>query len=176
MRPLWDERYQPADAEIVKKKARQMMGRRTLRDCQLEDIEQEMALHVVRQSHRHRPDLGSREGFVGKTAKNALLNLIDKRSAKKRDDRRNIEYDDGPEGALADGESTQEQIDLELDLKDVVKRMSPDLQEVYALRLAGHSEAEMQDLLTLTRARVRVLIQRMEQHLKDSGLDPHSED
>ena len=133
-------------------------------------------MQVFQQIHCQRPERGSRAGFVGKVAKNALLNLIEKRSAKKRDDRRNIEYDDGPEGTLADGASTQEQIDLELDLKDVVKRMSPDLQQVYELRLAGHSEAEMEDLLNLTRAGVRALIQRMEQHMKESGLDPHSED
>jgi len=124
MRELWDERFTSADAEIVKKKARRMVGRSGYRDCDIADIEQEVATQVVQQLHRHRPERGSREGFVGKVAKNTLLNLIDKRSAKKRDDRRNIEYDDGPEGTLIDGTTTPEQIDLELDLKggDVAAR------------------------------------------------------
>ena len=47
MQPLWDERYQPADAEIVKNKARKMMKRRTLREHQLEDVVQEMAMPTL---------------------------------------------------------------------------------------------------------------------------------
>jgi len=174
MRPLWDERYQPADAEVIKRKARRLAGHYGYRVSDIADIEQEVATQVVQQLHRHDPSRGSREGFVGKVAKNTLLNLIDKRSAKKRDDRRNIEYDDGPEGTLIDGTTTPEQIDLELDLKDVMQRMPPDLRQVLELRMAGHSDAEMEDLLELTRARVRALIQRMEVFLREAGLDPQS--
>ncbi len=128
-------------------------------------------MQVFQQNHRQRPERGSRAGFVGKVAKNALLNLIEKRSAKKRDDRRNIEYDDGPEGTLLDGEMTREQIDLELDLEDVKNRMPPDLRQVLELRMAGHSDRELEDLLSLTRGEVRTLSQHLEQFGKEEGFD-----
>ncbi len=133
-------------------------------------------MQVFQQIHRQRPERGSRAGFVGKVAKNALLNLIEKRSAKKRDDRRNIEYGDGPEGTLIDGEMTPEQIDLELDLEDVKNRMPPDLRQVLELRMAGHSDRELEDLLSLTRGQVRSLSQRLEQFGAETGLDPRDED
>lgn len=176
MQPLWDERYQPADAEIVKRKARQISGPRGYRDCELADIEQELAMQVFQHVHRQRPDRGSRAGFVGKVAKNALLNLIERRSAKKRDDRRNIEYDDGPEGTLLDGETTPEHIDHELDLEEVKRRMPPDLRQVLEMRMAGHSDKELESQLGLSRGKVRTLIQRLEQFGKDEGLDTPDDD
>jgi RNA polymerase sigma factor (sigma-70 family) len=176
VKELWDERYLPTDHEIVKKKARKMSGPRGYRDCELADIEQELAMKVFQEIHRQRSDRGSRAGFVGKVAKNALLNLIEKRSAKKRDDRRNIEYDDGPEGTLLDGETTPEQIDHELDVEEMKNRMPPDLRQVLELRMAGHSDRELEDLLSLTRGKVRTLSQRLEQFGKEEGLDTLDED
>lgn len=176
MQPLWDERYQPADAEIVKKKARQMWGPRGYLDYEIADIEQELAMQVFQRIDRQRPDRGPRAGFVAKVAKNALLNLIERRSAKKRDDRRNIEYGDGPEGTLIDGEMTAQQIDLELDLEDMKNRMPPDLRQVLELRMAGHSDRELEDRLGLTRGRVRTLSRRLQQFGTEAGLDTPDED
>jgi DNA-directed RNA polymerase specialized sigma24 family protein len=176
MQELWDDRFQPADAEIVKQKARQLIGRRRLREHEFEDIEQEMALRVIEQSHLHDPQRGSREGFVGTTAANAYWNLHEKRTAKKRDDRRNISIDVGPSGALHDGRLTQEQIDLALDLKQAVDRMPPDLRQVYDLRLAGHSETELQGLLNLSRGQVRTLTARLKTYLEPYIKSPDSDD
>lgn len=166
MQPLWDQRYQPADADIVRRKAKKMMRRRTLRELEIEDIEQEMAMRVIQQSHLHRPDRGSREGFVGKTVENAYLTLYEKRTAKKREDKGTRELQDSTMRSLSDGRTTQEQIDLALDLEKVVNRMPPDLQQVYALLLAGHTKTDLEDLLNLTRGQARTLTQRLKQHLQ----------
>lgn len=167
MQPLWNERYQPADAEIVRQKARKMMKRRTLREHQLEDIEQEMSLRVIQQSHLQRPEQGSREGFVGKTAENAYLSLYEKRTTQKREDKRNISIDAGPQRALIDGRTTQEQMDLALDLEKFVDRMPPEVRQVYELCLEGRSQTDLQGLLNLPRGQVRTLLQRMTKHLAE---------
>lgn len=173
MQPLWDERYQPADAEIVKKKAARMAKRRGF---DVEDLAQELAMHVYQQTPKHDPARGRRDKFVGKVAKNRLLNLIESRRAQKRDDRRNIEYEDGPEGALIDGEVSQDQIDLSLDMQAAVARMPPDVRAAFEFRMAGHSETELQKLMGRTRAQIRTLLQRLERILKDAGLGPDSEE
>lgn len=176
MQPLWDERFQPADAKIVKQKAKQLIGRRRLREHELEDIEQEMALRIIEQSTRHDPERGSREGFVGRTATNAFLSLHEKRTARKREDRRNISIEAAPSGSLNDGRLTQEQIDLALDLKQAVDRMPSDLRQVYDLRLAGHSETELQGLLNLPRGQMRTLTTRLKKHLESCLPGPDSDE
>lgn len=176
MQPLWDERYQPADAEIVKKKATRMAGRSGFRSADVADIEQELATHVFQQTHRHDPGRGPRDAFVGKIAMNKLLNLIEKRAAMKRDDRRNVEYDDGPDGSLIDGTVSNDQIDLGLDMKEAVSRMPHDVREAFELRMAGHSETELKELMGRTRAQVRALMQRLARFLAEAGLDPNSKE
>lgn len=89
-RPLWNERYQPSDAEIIKKKARKMVGHYGYRTCDVVDLEQELALHMVQQMRLYRPGRGTRAQFVNRIAKNKLLNIIERRTAQKRDDRRNV--------------------------------------------------------------------------------------
>lgn len=176
MQPLFDERYQPADAEIVKNKARKMMKRRTLREHQLADVEQEMALRIVQQSHHHDPKRGSREGFVGKTAQNAYLSIYEKRAAMKREDRRNISIDAAPHKTLIDGSMTEEQIDLALDMKITVSLMPPELQQISVLLMADHRKADLPDLLNLSRGKVRTLLQRIEPYLEPHFFNPQSED
>lgn len=176
MQELSDDRFQPADAEIVKQKARQLIGRRRLREHEFEDIEQEMALRVIEQSHLHDPQRGTREAFVAKTATNAFLGLYEKRTAKKREDRRNISIDASPTDAMHHCRSTQEQIDLVLDLKQAVDRMPPDLRQVYDLRLAGHSETDLQGLLNLSRGQVRTLTARLKTYLEPYIKSPDSDD
>jgi hypothetical protein len=170
-----DPRYQPEDAEIIKKKAKRLVGHYGYRQDDVDDLEQELALHVFPRIHLHRPERGSREGFVGKMASNKLLNVIEQRTAQKRDRRYDTRIDDAGEDALNDGSTSQDRIDLQIDMRQVLARMPADLHKVALLR-TQHSERELEGLLHLTRAEVRTRIAKVEKFLRDAGLDPDASD
>ena len=160
MKPLWDERFTPADAQIIKRKAKRMAGHYGYRTSDVDDIEQDLAMQVFQQTHRHQPDLGSREKFVGKVAKNSLINLIEAKTAKKRDRRRDINVDDAPSDVLLDGHDTPERLDMRLDVRAAIARMPADLREIALLRMELN-EREVEAKLGLTRAQVRTRMQRL---------------
>ncbi len=174
MPELWDERFTPADAEIIKRKARRLVGHYGYRTSDAEDIEQDLAMHVFQQTYRHRPDRGSREQFVSTIAKNKLLNMIEHRTAQKRDNRRDVRADDTDERALLNKSGSPERIDLSLDLRDALARMPPELREI-ALRLPDETAAEIARALNLTRAKVRTRIQQIRRFLEDAGFGSNSE-
>lgn len=170
-----DPRFTEEDAEIIKRKAKRLAGHYGYRSSDVEDIEQDLAMHVFQQTHRHQPERGSREKFVSKVAKNKLLNLIEQRTAKKRDRRRDVRMDEVGEGALLDGENTPEQIDVGIDVRTVIALLPEDLRQVALLR-QRHSEKELEGLLKLTRAQVRGRLQRLERIFREAGLAPDSDE
>jgi RNA polymerase sigma factor (sigma-70 family) len=170
-----DPRFNEADAAIIKRKAKRLAGHYGYRISDVEDIEQDLAMHVFQQTHRHEPGRGSREKFVSKVAKNKLLNLIEKHTAKKRDRRRDVPADDVGEGALLDGGIAPDRIDLVIDVREAIARLPEDLRQVAVLR-QQHSEKELEGLLNLTRAQVRGRLQRLERLLREAGLAPDSEE
>jgi DNA-directed RNA polymerase specialized sigma24 family protein len=174
MRGLWDERFTPADAEIIKRKARKLAGHYGYRASDVEDIEQDLATHVFQQTHRHLPERGSREKFVSKVAKNKLLNLIEKRTAMKRGDGRNVSVDEAGERALLDGSISPDSLDVVIDVRAVIVALPDELRQVALLR-QQHSQKELEGLLHLTRAQVRCRIQHLECIFREAGLAPDSE-
>jgi len=160
----------PADAAIIRSKAMGILGRFGFRLSDREDLVQDLATHVFQKTSLHDPGRGSREAFVGAIAGNKLLNIVEARLAQKRDDRRNIEYDDAPDRALIDGSLTQTQIDLQLEMQEMAKSFPPDLREVYELMLLGYREAEIQKHLHLSRQRVRTLVQKVEARIREEEL------
>lgn len=167
----WDERYQPADAEIVKRKAAQIGRRWRLRSDDIDELQQEAAMHVATQMHRHDPARGSREAFVAAVAKRRMLNLIEKRTARKRDDRRNSSYDE-TEMPMIDGSTSGEQIGVAIDIRDALARMPTELGQVFELRMQGNSERDLEQLMGKTRAQVRTLVAKLQKYLREAGLGP----
>ena len=174
MPELWDERFAPADAEIIKHKARKLVGHYGYRTSDVEDIQQDLALHVFSRTYHHRPDLGSRETFVSTVVKNKILNLIEHRTALKRDHRRDVPADEVGEGVMLDGSSSPERIDLYIDLRSAIAGMPPELREI-ALRWANETEKEIADAMNLTRAKVRTRFQRIRRFLENAGFGSNSE-
>lgn len=170
MKELWDERYQPADDEIVKRKAAKFARRNRSARLDAEEVSQELATHVFQNTHRHDHARGSREKFVSKVVKNKLLNLIEARTAKKRDDRRNIEYDQSPEGSLIDGSATAAQIDLQLELQVLAASMPAEMCQVYELMLQQFGEADIREHLRIGRQRVRTLMRKVEDRIREANL------
>lgn len=164
MKQLWDERYLPADDEIVKRKA--AIFARTPR-MEPEDLAQDLASHLFQQTHHVR---GNRAGFVARVVENKAMNLIEARRAKKRDDRRNIKYEDAPERALIDGTLNEAQIDLQLEMQALADALPPDLREVYELMVQGYLEADIQKHLHIGRQRVRTLMKKVEDRIREAKL------
>ncbi|MCC7409803.1 MAG: hypothetical protein IT442_17185 [Phycisphaeraceae bacterium] len=173
-RPLWSERYQPSDAEIIKEKARKMIGHYGYRACNLADLEQELALHVVRQMHLYRATRGTRAQFVSQITKNKLLNLIEHRRAQKRDDRRNVTIEVVDKNVLPGDGTTPAGRDLGIDVRAVLERLPQELRQVANL-LPERSGQEIGRLLGLSRGQVRWRIQQIGQALSAAGLAPNSQ-
>lgn len=170
-----DPRYTPDDAEIIKRKAKRLVGHYGYRTADVEDLQQELALHVFPRTRLHQPERGSREGFIGTVASNKIRNVIEQRTAQKRDQRHDVRIDDVGEGAVIDGTIAQERIDQQIDVREALRRMPADLREIALLR-AEHTEKELGKLLHLTRAQVRTRLGNLEKFLQDAGFDKKSED
>ena len=171
-----DPRFTESDAAIIRRIARRMYGHYGYGLSDVEDIEQELALHISQVSHRYDPTRSPRRRFVSKAAKNKLLNLIERRIAQKRNESRNVAYDDSTPAVLNDGSATQAQIVLHLDMKAGAERLPHDVRQALDLLLAGHSERDLERLMGLTRGQVRTLIKRMACILRKAGLDPNQKD
>jgi hypothetical protein len=170
-----DPRFTEADADIIKRKAKRLVGHYGYRTSDVEDIEQDLAMHVFPRTRLHQPEKGSREGFIGTIATNKLRNVIELRTAQKRNRQHDVRIDDLGEGVVNDGTVSQEHLDRQIDVREALRRMPKDLQEIALLRME-HSEKDLEDLLHLTRAQVRVRLDKVEKFLQDAGLDPKSED
>jgi RNA polymerase sigma factor (sigma-70 family) len=166
MRPLWNEHYQPEDAEIVKRIARKFARRNPSPVLDVDEVEQELAMHVVKQSHLHDPSRGTRAQFISKIAKHRVLNMIEWRDARKRNDRRNVSSEVVGEHLMADSDDAFAQIDAAMDVEAVKKDLPQDLRAVAAL-WPEYTPREIEQKLGLSRAAVRWRIQQIEQIFRD---------
>lgn len=165
-----NERFTAADAAEIKALAKRLKAHYGYRASDIEDLEQEVATHVVQRMDQYVPERGTRGAFVSTIAKNRLLNLIEARTAAKRDGRRNVSLDTA--GPI---DLSPEDIDLKLDVQAALANLPEDLRQVALLRIE-HSEREIEALLGLTRAQVRWRMRQLEQALRAAGLAPDSSD
>jgi DNA-directed RNA polymerase specialized sigma24 family protein len=175
MRELWDQRFTPADAEIVKQKARKLAGHFGFRAGDVDDIQQEIALHVFPRTHQHDPSRGTRGGFVNSMADNRVINILEHRTAKRRDNRRDVRIGGGQDHLVMDDATTPDRIDSQIDVQDALRALTPELRQI-AVRRISESEAEIASAMGLTRAAVRHRLELIRRHLKDWGLGPDSDD
>lgn len=166
-----DPRFTESDAEIIQRKAERLVGHYGYRPSDVEDIQQDLAMHVFPRTHLHRPERGSREAFVSQIVKNRILHLIEARTALKRDNRHNVSIDKAGEGTLLDGTNTAEQVDVVIDVREAIERLPEELKQVAILR-QQYSESELEGLLGLTRGQVRSRIQRLQRIFRDAHLAP----
>lgn len=169
-----DPRFTQTDAEIIQRKVRRLVGHYGIRWNDVGDLEQELAMHVIQQSHHYRPEVGKREAFIETVTKNKILHLIECRTARKRDNRRDVPLETIGECCLLDGDASQERIDLQIDVRNAIVRMPDDLRQ-FALLRQQYAEREIEKILGLTRGQVRSRVQRLERFLFDAGLAPDSE-
>ncbi len=175
MRELTDERFSPADDKIIKAKAWKLAGHYGYGTSDVDDIRQDIRCRWIEQSHRHDPTRGSRATFVNTVADNHMANLIEKKTAQRRDNRGDIPIGDADDRALIDGWTDAKQVELQVDLREAMSRLSPELQEI-AVRNVNEGEEEIAEAMGLTRAAVRHRLKIIRRHLTEWGFGPDSDD
>jgi len=150
---LDDPRYTTADAAVIRQMAWRFAHHFDRRE--VEDVQQEVALHVFQRTCQHDPTRGSRAGFVSVVAKHRILQLIERQRAAKRGHGRTVQasWDDDWQ---TDRRDTPQRLDLAIDVRDAMGRMPDDVRAVVELRMASCTIPEIRQQLDLTRDRARV--------------------
>ena len=75
-------------AQLIRRKAKQLVGRYGFKPCDQEDIEQDLSLDLWCRLERFDPNKGALEPFIDHVVKRKIASLIEYRRAAKRDYRR----------------------------------------------------------------------------------------
>lgn len=161
--------FTSADADTIKIKARRFARRHDMPDCCVEDVSQELSLHVWMRLSRFDASRGTkREAFVEVIAANRAANIADRERAQKRDRRRDINLDDAP---LLESVDKVNEIDLRADVRTAIDGLPPPLQDL-ALRLQRQTVAEIERETGLTRGQIRHRIQALRRHFEKLEITP----
>ena len=162
MKSLWDERYTPADAELIRSKTRKLVQKHRYRRSDQEDLEQKLAMHLWKRMKNYSPEIGDRRAFVHTILENEIANMITHDTALKRDVRRERPLPDGAAEIFPD-KRRRHDADLRMDIDSLIKCLPSDLQSIARQRMFM-AEAEFTELTGMTRGKIR---QRMQEIAKD---------
>jgi len=162
---------------LIRIKARQLVGRFGFTKSDQEDIEQDLALHVLRKLGCFDPRRGSPNTFVDRIVQRRIISILRRRYAQRADYRRTVPLDE----ALRDAdhgkcEPVDERAphadarDTAVDLAETIESLDVEARELCRL-LMQESVAEAARRLALTRAQVRTRIARIRRQFGDAGLD-----
>lgn len=164
-----DGRFTPSDTALIRHKARRLVGHHGYRSSDVEDLEQDLSLQVLRQSHRYRPRRGSREAFMTTVIKNKVLNMTEYRTARKRNGRDVVSL--GPDVATPSVPAATARVGLSIDVSAVVDGLPEDLRQVAVLR-PHHTLREVEARLGLNRDQLRGRLRRLADVFRRAGLAP----
>jgi DNA-directed RNA polymerase specialized sigma24 family protein len=168
--PDYDERLTAADAELIRHKVRRLIGHHGFTTHDIEDLEQDLCLHVLQRSSRFDAVRGSRHAFIATVIKNKILNILDGRTAQRRDRRREELF--GEMSGIAVTGDKERQRDLAVDIRGAVGEMTPDLRLVAGLLGEEGTFAGVSRRAGLSRQQVRGRQSHIKAHLTAAGLVP----
>lgn len=168
-----DPRFNDADARIIRHKVRKLIGHYGWRRSDTDDLQQELAMHVATHMDRYDPDRGTRGAFVDRIVANKIANIVEHRTARKRDRRKDRQLDDVSEWDLRDQTQPEHNRDLASAVHAAIGGLPDDLRPV-ALLLMQMGEAEVIRQTGLSRQKVRGMKRQIEQHLREMGLGRES--
>jgi len=137
--------------QIIKFKAKQLVGRVGLTDSDREDLEQEMILDLLQRLPKYNPDRAQRNTFIARVVEHKIATIIEARKAGLRDYRLcncslNERLEDGEGGSVERMEtidqedylrltaglsrSTAELRDLSIDVRQAIEKLPPELREL----------------------------------------------
>jgi RNA polymerase sigma factor (sigma-70 family) len=170
-RHLDDPRYTTADAAVIRQMASRFAHR--FRRDDLEDVQQEVALHVFQCTGRFDPARGRCAAFVSVIAKHRILQLIERQEAAKRGYRRTVQPAPWDQDWLIDHHATPQRMDLTIDVRDALDRMPAEVRHAADLRMARHTVGAIGEQLGLSRDLVRGRLRHAAVAIE--ALNPHRE-
>jgi DNA-directed RNA polymerase specialized sigma24 family protein len=153
---------------LIKHKVRRLVRSNGIRRADEEDLAQDLALHVHLAAQKYDSRRGAASTFYDRVLARKIASIVQSRTAQKRDFRRERPLDSAPAHTFSRPEPS-ERVDLQLDVRDAVARLSGDLRPVACLFME-YSEAELIRRTGISRQRVRGLRQRIGQELRAAGL------
>lgn len=153
--------------------ASRMVGVAGIREDDLEDVEQDLRLHLFCALQQHDPDLASAETYASRVVERKVANMIrdlSRRRARIRDEVSIEALDDGTEDIPA--LSYTENVGLEHDVSDTLGDLGEWDREV-AERLPHGTISEVADTLGVHRERICTAQKRIRSALRRKGLDKY---
>jgi len=165
--------------DLIKNKARMLVGKAGFRASDLEDLEQELALDLFARLPKYNPERARRTTFMAMVVDHKLSALLDERHAQCRDWRMCRESldecsacEDGASraDALADASvPTSDDLALEIDLQRALETLPPDLRELWDLLLDSNINRVARQT-GIPRTTIYAKRERLRKALREAGL------
>jgi len=160
---------EPDTAESIRILAWKTARERGFTKSDVPDIEQHLRMHLIKNNKKLHARSANQKTVIDVALRNAILNLIEARVAKRRDERPNIHIDDAPTTTLARHDDALRQRTLSMDMQNAVALLPADIQAT-ALYLMEHSPAEAQRQFNLTRGKLRHQMKLIADRFMECGL------
>ena len=161
----------PEVARMISIKANKLVGQFGVRRCDVPDIEQELRIRLIESKDQLVAHTASQKTVVDTALRNAIYNIIEGRTAAKRDDRRNIHIDDAPERSLVTNDSDLASLELSIDIREAITSL-PEAVVPIARHLLHFTPAETQREFKLCRGKLRQQMKVIADHFVRHGIAP----
>jgi len=161
---------------LIRSKARQLVGRFGFTSADREDIEQELALHLMERMAQFDPRRSSGSTFIDRISQHKIASMLRGRYAQRRDYRRSVSLDDdGTHQTIEPVTRCQPRAnpDLAIDMAHALESLDAELRKVCKL-LEHVSIAETARRLGLSRTQARSRIAKIRMLLTGRGLDEYA--
>jgi RNA polymerase sigma-70 factor (ECF subfamily) len=185
MQELFDDRA----LKLIRERVKRLIGRHGFTASDRDDLEQDMALHLLECLRRQQQPIDAPEGFFRKVIADYAVSLVRRRKAEKRDHRRQSSLhekvldEDGeyverartiPEDHVQSRLQTAprsrlDEVELVHDVAAVLAKLPPELRDLCE-RLKHHSITEVARQLGVPRTTLHDAIRRLRQHFEEAGL------
>ena len=174
-------------SNLIKFKARQLLRRPEFHGVELEEVQQELALHVVQKAHLFDPKRGHVVAFITVVVDTAAAIMCRSRGQLKRGAGLRVQslegsalLNEGDETSLLDllvendlhrhhGGQGSDDPRRQIDLADALDRLSPLLRQVAQLFMKDGCEASIARDLGMSRRQIRKAIDELRGHFRQSG-------
>src|SRR5690606_24311578 len=133
------------------------------------DIEQDLRVHLLEKAELLVARTASQKTVIDVALRNAIHNFVAARTAKKRDDRRNVDLDTAPESARSKDDPGLVAADTSMDVRAAMESLDDELRPI-ALHLMRFTPTETQREFGLTRGKLRQHMKRIAEHFARCGL------
>lgn len=177
---------------LIRVKARQLVRRPEFTACEVDDLEQELTLHILTKLDRFDPSRGSLNTYFARIVNTAIAMLIRERGRIKRNGGAGVEIEslekmvDQPEGSpiplwatISDSDANRrfqthplsalEQSQLRMDVNSVLEKLPAELRRICEQLMVGNSSDIRRDS-GLSRRKFEATISLIREQFMESGL------